>query len=192
MAAVVSLKAAAETDVPAMLAIYAPLVLNSSVSFEYEAPSLAEFRERFRRISGRYPWLKAEVDGRTAGYAYASTVFERAAYQWTAGLSVYIAADHQRLGLASKLCGALEELLRQMGYRILYAVISADNSGSLSFHHRLGFKEVGRFRRAGFKLGQWRDVVWMEKILNPAEGPPLPPIAFSALDETTKAGALAK
>ena len=73
---------ALESDVPAMLAIYAPYVQHTTVSFEYEVPSPEEFIRRFRSITEQFPWLVWEEDGQVLGYAYAAKPFERA------GLSV--------------------------------------------------------------------------------------------------------
>ena len=82
------IRMAVEADVPAMLAIYSPYVLNTTASFEYEPPTQAEFLERFRRITRQFPWLVWEEEGEILGYAYGSLPFERAAYAWCAEASV--------------------------------------------------------------------------------------------------------
>lgn len=51
------LRPARETDLPAILDIYAPYILTSTATFEYTIPSEAEFLARFRRITAQYPWL---------------------------------------------------------------------------------------------------------------------------------------
>lgn len=53
----ICLRVACEEDAEALLDIYAPYVERTAVSFEYEVPSVEEFEERIRRISGRYPYL---------------------------------------------------------------------------------------------------------------------------------------
>lgn len=68
----ICLRVACEEDAEALLDIYAPYVERTAVSFEYEVPSVEEFEERIRRISGRYPYLLAESEGEILGYAYAS------------------------------------------------------------------------------------------------------------------------
>ena len=40
-----------------MLATYSPVVVERLISFEYEPPSLAEFRGRVRTTLERMPWL---------------------------------------------------------------------------------------------------------------------------------------
>ncbi len=50
-------------DAAALLSIYAPYVAGTAVSFEYDVPSEAEFRERIAATLRRYPYLAAERDG---------------------------------------------------------------------------------------------------------------------------------
>lgn len=174
---------AEEADIPACLAIYADYVRDSTVSFEYEAPAVEEFRRRFHSVMEGFPWLVCEVEGKIAGYAYASLKFARAAYQWDADLSIYLSPDFQGRGVGRRLCTAICSLLQAQGYRTLYAVITAENERSLAFHRAMGFAEIGRFPESGYKFGRWLDVVWMECKLAPlAGGRPKPPKKFSELD----------
>ena len=83
-----------EQDIPAILSIYAPYVRNSTATFEYEVPTLAEFTQRFRDITAQFPWLVWEEDGKILGYVYASRPYARAAYAWCAEPSVYLIPAH--------------------------------------------------------------------------------------------------
>ena len=67
-------------DVPAILEIYRPYILQTAITFEYDVPTLAQFEDRFRAITREFPWLVWEEDGEILGYAYGSRAFERAAY----------------------------------------------------------------------------------------------------------------
>ena len=95
----IRLRTAGEEDAEALLDIYAPYVEHTAVSFEYEVPSVEEFRERIRRIRERYPYLLAESEGEILGYAYASPFHERRAYDWAAETSIYLRRDRRRQGL---------------------------------------------------------------------------------------------
>ena len=75
----VVLRVAGEADAPAMLALYAPYVIQTTVSSEYTPPSLEEFVGRMRTYMARLPWLVCLVDGEVAGYGYASPHRTRAA-----------------------------------------------------------------------------------------------------------------
>ncbi len=71
-------------DAETLQKIYDWYVRNTAVTFEYETPTAAQFRERMERTMERYPYLIAETDGRADGYCYAGPFVGRAAYDWSA------------------------------------------------------------------------------------------------------------
>lgn len=81
------IRAAAPADAPALLAIYAPYVKKTAITFEYDVPTEEEFRGRISRTLQRYPYLAAEQNGEILGYAYTGPFGERAAYNWAAETS---------------------------------------------------------------------------------------------------------
>lgn len=162
---------AAEADIPAILDIYAPYVLNTAISFEYTVPTLEEFTQRFRDITRQFPWLVWEEDGTVLGYAYGSLPFSRAAYRWCSASSIYLVPQSQGKGIGRKLYAALEKLLALQGYRKTYALITSDNPASLAFHEATGFRFIAQFPECGYKFGKLYSVVWMEKLLNSGEIP---------------------
>ena len=172
---------ATEADIPAILDIYAPYILNTAISFEYSVPTLEEFTERFRGITARFPWLVGEENGSILGYAYASLPFGRAAYRWVAASSIYLSSDAHRKGIGKKLYAALEAVLTALGYRKIYAIITSDNPGSLIFHEKMGFRFLAEFSDCGIKFSKLYSVVWMEKDLNTGEIPKDFPISVDRL-----------
>ena len=91
---------AAAKDAAELLEIYAPYVTGTTVSFEYEVPTVEEFRRRVEETSARYPYLVWEEDGALLGYAYAHPYAARPAYQWSAELTVYLRQGVSGGGLA--------------------------------------------------------------------------------------------
>lgn len=159
-------RAATEADIPAMLAIYGPYVENTTVSFEYDVPCRRSFTQRFYEHTVQFPWLVWEEAGQVLGYAYAGLPWERAAFRWSAEASVYIAPAAQGRGIGRALYETLEAILRRQGYRMLYAVITTENAGSITFHERLGYEKIGDFSNCGYKQGRWLGVTWMAKELD--------------------------
>ena len=157
------IRPAVDKDIPEMLSIYAPYVENTTYSFEYDVPCLRTFTERFYTYTAQFPWLVWEEDGRILGYAYASAPFERAAFRWCAEPSIYLRPEARGRGIGRKLYAALEWILQQQGYQVLYALITAENTGSIAFHEKCGYTQVGFFQNCGFKHGRWCSLVWMEK-----------------------------
>lgn len=160
-----TIRDARRSDVPAMLAIYAPFVEHTAVSFEYEVPTEAEFARRLEEHQAAFPWLVCEENGRVMGYAYAGRAFERAAYGWNAEISCYLAPELRGRGVGRRLYARIEEILTRLGYYKLFAVVTSANAPSVAFHRALGFREAACFRNVGYKQGGWYDVLWLEKTL---------------------------
>ena len=175
------IRIAQENDVPAILEIYAPYILTTTATFEYDVPSQESFLRRFRDITAQFPWLVWEEDGQILGYAYASAPYSRAAYAWCAEPSVYLLPQAQGRGIGRKLYAALEAILKYQGYQVLYALITQENSGSLQFHTRLGYRFSVLFPNCGFKFGRWLGLIWMEKRLKSVEIPSNPPTPWMAI-----------
>ena len=159
------IRGASLADVGAILEIYAPYVTGTCISFETEAPPIEDFSERVENTLRCYPYLVCEVDGAIRGYAYASRHRERAAYKYSADVSVYIAPEYHRRGIGRALYADLFELLRKKGIFTVFAGITLPNDKSVGLHKSLGFSEAGVFHNDGFKFGRWLDVMWMEKPL---------------------------
>ena len=168
------IRMASPADAPTMLAIYAPFVRDTTVSFELEVPCVEEFAERIREHVRNYAHIAVvdEDTGAVAGYAYYSAFRERPAYCWSAEISVYLEPHVQGQGLGTELVNTLEELMRAQGIRMSEACITSSNDASISFHRRMGYQLCGEHHACGYKLGQWLSVVWMEKRLNPLDEPP--------------------
>lgn len=168
------IRGAAAEDAEALLAIYAPYVRDTAITFEYEVPTVEEFRRRILGTAEKYPYFCLEAEGRIVGYAYASPFRSRKAYQWIAETSVYLAPDARKRGWGKLLCRALEEACRAMGLVSLYACITIPREAgdpyvtfdSALFHAHLGYREIARFPGSGSKFGRWYDTVIMEKELN--------------------------
>lgn len=160
-----TIRDARRSDVPAMLAIYAPFVEHTAVSFEYDIPTEAEFARRLEEHQAAFPWLVCEENGRVMGYAYAGRAFERAAYGWNAEISCYLAPELRGRGVGRRLYARIEEILTRLGYYKLFAVVTSANAPSVAFHRALGFRDAACFRNVGYKQGGWYDVLWLEKTL---------------------------
>ena len=175
------IRIAVEEDVPAMLAIYAPYILTTTYTFEYEVPAQEEFLNRFRGITSQFPWLVWEEDGEILGYAYGSAPFERSAYRWCAEDSLYLSPEARGKGIGKKLLAVLEELLKIQGYHRIYAIITAENQISLNFHRKMGYSTVGHFPDCGWKFGRWLGVTWLDKELQTVESPKDFPVSWRTI-----------
>jgi len=163
-------------DAEALARIYAPYVTETAISFETDPPSAREFEERIRSIASVYPWFVAEDEGNVAGYAYASRHKERAAYRFSVDFAVYVAQASRGRGIGKALYGRLIAAVRDLGYYNAYGVVTLPNERSVALHESFGFKPIGVFRNAGYKLGAWRDVGWWHLQLREPEVIPKEPV----------------
>ncbi len=176
-----TIRFATPADAAALLRIYAPYVRNTTISFEYQVPSVDEFAERIQTIQQQLPYLVAEADGRVLGYAYAGRHRDRMAYQWSVDTSVYVHPDGHGRGIARHLYTRLFDLLRQQGYYNAYAGVTLPNLPSENFHRAMGFAHIGTYPQVGYKMGAWHDVAWFRLTLQPHELSPSPPLLIGQL-----------
>lgn len=163
-------------DAPGIAAIYAPNVTDAVTSFELEPPDAAELARRIAVTTAAHPWLVCTRAGEVAGYVYASSHLTRAAYQWSANVTVYVDRRLHRSGVGRALYTSLFALLRLQGFYNAYGGITLPNAGSVGLHEAMGFQPVGVYPGVGYKLGAWHDVGWwgLELQSKPAGQPPAP------------------
>lgn len=188
----IRLRPATVADAADLLAIYKPYIESTAITFEEEVPSVEAFATRISNCLLRYPWIVAEdASGRIAGYAYAASYNERAAYQWACLSSVYLADDYKGKGLARPLYEALFALLRAQGYRSVFALITLPNAPSIGLHERCGFRYFTTFDNIGFKLGSWHQVGWWRLDFSDFTDTPLAPVPFDRFPSASVARILA-
>ena len=174
----IAIRVARPSDAAAIAAIYAPYVTDTVISFEMAPPDKAEMANRLAKTLARFPWLVAESDGEVVGYAYAGQHRERAAYQWSADVSVYVHKGLRRRGIGRALYSPLFDILRAQGYYNIYAGIALPNPASVALHEAMGMTPVGVYRHVGYKAGIWHDVGWWEGALRQQSADPQPPCAL--------------
>jgi len=166
-----AIRPATAADAAALLAIYAPYVERTAVSFETVVPGIEDFASRVQRYATQWAWLVAERDGRCLGYAYGSPHRERAAYRWSAETSAYVDVAAQRQGVGKALYLALFDALAAAGYCNAFAGMTLPNAASVALHRSVGFEPIGVFRRVGWKFGAWHDVAWSQRRLRDGQPP---------------------
>ncbi len=180
------LRIATTADIPAILSIYAPYILHTTATFEYDVPAEEEFRQRFESVTVQYPWLVWEEGGEILGYAYVSAPYSRAAFAWCAEPSIYLKPEARGQGIGKKLYAALEAILKKQGYHVLYALITAENRESIAFHEALGYKFQAEFPACGWKFDRWLGLIWMEKRLNSVEIPTETPTSWLSIGQKSE------
>ncbi len=176
------LRIATPSDGAAVRSIYAPFC-NSSVTFEETQPTVDEMADRIESTLKTHPWLVCEREDEVVGYAYASPLRKRRAYEWTVECSVYVARDARRSGVGTALYEALFAVLERQGFLDAYAVTTLPNPETVGFHERLGFDRVVDFPAMGYTQEAWHDVCWWRRSIASKPADPDRPIPFADLRE---------
>src|SRR5439155_25333935 len=135
-----------EDDAERILEIYAPIVRDTAISFEDDVPTVEEMRTRIREKLERYPWFVAEEDGELLGYGYAGPLRSRAAYRWSAEVSMYIREDVRAKGVGTAIGMKLTEVLFKMGVVTLFGGTTLPNPASEGIYRASGFEKSGVWR----------------------------------------------
>lgn len=152
-------------DSTAIAAIYNHYVRETIITFEETSVTAAEMARRIGETTARFPWLVFEDGGGVVGWAYATAWKSRSAYRFSVESTVYVAASHQRRGIATELYGALLAELKDRGLHSVAGGIALPNPASVALHEKLGFKKVAQFLEVGRKFDRWIDVGYWQLIL---------------------------
>jgi L-amino acid N-acyltransferase YncA len=159
------IRACTAADSAVIAAIYNHYVRETIITFEETPVTAAEMARRIGETMARFPWLVFEDGGAVVGWAYATAWKSRSAYRFSVESTVYVAASHQRRGIATALYGALLAELKERGFHSVVGGIALPNPASIALHEKLGFKKIAQFVEVGRKFDRWIDVGYWQLIL---------------------------
>ena len=163
-------------DARALMDIYNPEVIETTVSFDLVARTLEDQVAWIRSHLAAYPCIVAVNDEddlgevgargeRILGFALVSPFRSRPAYATTVENSVYVYRAGRGRGVGEVLLRELIETARESGFHSLIARIVGENEGSIRLHEKCGFTLVGTEIEVGRKHGQWLDVVEYQYVM---------------------------
>ncbi|MBA3855680.1 MAG: N-acetyltransferase [Cyanobacteria bacterium PR.3.49] len=178
-----SIRLATNNDAAAVLDIYGPYCSKSPATFELQPPELDDIRNRIEKTLTRFPYLIYEENSEPVAFAYAGQHMERAAYRFSANVSVYVKEGFHGTGKGKALYGILIPLLRKQGFCNAFAGITMPNAASEALHKSLGFYQTGLYKNVGYKFQKWHDVSWWQLPLRPDIDIPDEPIPIKQMLE---------
>ncbi len=165
------LRAATETDLPAIAAIYNAEVVASTATWDTEPVSLDERRAWLRvHPAERHPVLVLEERGEVTAWGSLSPFSERCGWAGTVVCSVYVAQGFRGGGRGRAVLDGLCRRGADLGHRVAVALISADNAASLRMCVAEGFFEAGRLLRVGRKFERDLDCALLQRYLRDRAG----------------------
>lgn len=154
-----------ESDIPFIKVIYNHYIKNTHVTFEENEIDDEETGKRIKEIAQDYPWIVYEEKGQVTGYAYASRWKARAAYKFSAEITVYLEKNNFGRGLGSKLLEELIQRTKEKNLHCLIGGIALPNQASIALFEKFGFTKCAEFKEVGYKFGKWIDVGYWQKVM---------------------------
>lgn len=162
----IAIREAGMSDIPAITEIYNEAILNGVATFDTETKTIENRMEWFKQHDGKHPVLVSVYQTEVVAWASLSRWSDRAAYDGTAEVSVYVHKDYRSLGIGSALFKYLVEMAETLGLHYLLSRITQGNDTSIRLHERNGFNTVGVMHEVGHKFGSYLNVTLMEKVIN--------------------------
>ena len=157
------IRAAAESDLPGLLAIYNDVIATSTAVYSYIPTTLEERTTWWRaRVGMGYPVLVAVDDSGVLGFSTFGDFRTWPGYRFTVEHSVHVRADIRGRGVGKELVIALFPLAEALNKHVMIAGVDAANEASIRFHERLGFEKAGHLREVGHKFDRWLDLVFLQ------------------------------
>jgi phosphinothricin acetyltransferase len=158
-------------DAEAVARIYNEGIADRLATFETEPRTTEDIARGLRERAARWPTIVVEREGRVIAWASASEYRSRACYSGVAEFSVYVARDERGTGAGR---AAMDALVRECEGRGIWKLLSRvfpENEASRRLLAKVGFREVGTYRRHGKLDGSWRDTVIVERLIGEAARP---------------------
>lgn len=162
----VTVREAEPADLGSIRDIYNAVVEHSLAVWSERAVDAAERRSWFAdKRAAKEPVLVAVAEGEVLGFATYGRFRNHSGYDGTVEHTLHVREGARDAGAGSLLLEAIIDRARTAGKHVIVAGVGAQNEGSLRFHRRHGFTEVGRMPEVGRKFGRRLDLVLMQRML---------------------------
>ncbi|CAN5464726.1 GNAT family N-acetyltransferase [soil metagenome] len=158
------IRPATENDIPAITDIYNEAIEFGTATFDTDKKTIAERLVWFKNHDSSHPIIVAVIENNVIGWASLSRWSERAAYDSTAEVSVYVHKDFRDKGTGKRLMEIITIEGEKAGLHSLISRITEGNEKSIYLHDRLGFENVGILKEVGKKFGRYLSVHIMQKV----------------------------
>ncbi|MDT8855298.1 GNAT family N-acetyltransferase [Paracoccaceae bacterium Fryx2] len=160
------IRPACPADLPAIAAIWNPVIRETLVTFNSAEKTLADLERLLSdRTAAGQALLVAEADGALAGFATYGQFRGGVGYARCMEHTIILGEAARGRGLGRALLTAIEDHARAGGAHSIFAGVSGGNPQGRAFHAACGYAEVAVLREVGHKFGRWFDLVLMQKFL---------------------------
>lgn len=156
-----------DSDLAEILEIINYNILHSTSLYDYSPRTLEKQNAVFvEKKEKNFPVFVAEHDGKVAGFGTYGEFRFKEGYRFTVEHSVYVSENSKGKGIGGKLLKSLIEEAKSQNLHAMIGVIDSENSESIRFHEKFGFKTVGIIKESAYKFDRWLDSVFMQLFLD--------------------------
>lgn len=160
------IRAAVAADLPAVMAIWNPLIRDTLVTFTTDLKSLEDMQKMLSdKARDGHPFLVVEQEGNVLGFATYGSFRPGPGYRLTVEHSIILAPSARGRGIGRALLTRVEDHARTAGMHCQIGGVSGDNAEGRAFHRAMGYAEAAVLPEVGHKFGRWCDLVLMQKFL---------------------------
>ncbi|QDO92587.1 N-acetyltransferase [Formosa sediminum] len=153
-------------DVSKIVEIVNYEILNSTVIYDYNERTYQYQLNWFhQKCKDNMPVIVAEEYGEVLGFGTYGIFRPWEAYKFSVEHSIYVSREARAKGIGKKLLTELISIAKANNFHTMIAGVDASNAGSIAFHKKFGFVEIGVFKEVGYKFNTWLDLNFMQLIL---------------------------
>jgi phosphinothricin acetyltransferase len=156
---------AKENDVKTMLDIYNYYIINSTATFDWDKITLAEFKNRIFVNNNKYKTFLIFINDELIGFCFLTQFREKAAYDKTVELGLYLKPQFTRNGYGRKIVGYLEHIAKLNKFETIIASICGENVASVKLFEKLEYEQCSHYKGIAIKFGRKVDIIDFQKTL---------------------------
>ncbi|MFY4775218.1 GNAT family N-acetyltransferase [Metabacillus sp. RGM 3146] len=160
----INIRQAMLEDLESIVAIYNSTVASRLVTADLEPVTVESRQEWFEQHTADRPlWVAEDAEGNICGWVSFNTFYGRAAYQYTAEVSIYVHEGYRGNKIGHELLEASIAAAPSLQIKTLLGFIFGHNVPSLKIFEKFGFEQWGKLPKvASFEDGE-RDLIIMGK-----------------------------
>lgn len=153
-------------DAAAIGRVWNPIIRDTAITFWPAPRSEAEIRTYIAaRQDAGHGCFVCEDAGHVLAFAAYGQFRNGGGYVHSMEHTIHADPAARGRGIGAALLTHVEDHARNRQARLMIGAVTGSNGASLAFHRRHGYAEWGRIPCAGFKFGQWHDLLLMGKDL---------------------------
>lgn len=154
-------------DLETILEIVNDAILNTTAIYDYDVRTLNEQVSWFQeKQESSFPVIvSTDENDKVTGFGTYGTFRMKIGFKFTVEHSVYVKEGLSGKGIGKALLSELIALAKAQKMHVMIGCIDVENTGSIAFHEKFGFKKAGILKESGYKFEKWLDLQFVQLLL---------------------------